>query len=240
MYLIKLGGSVVTVKSRYRTFRWKVTAEILRIISGIQDQVILVHGGGSFGHILAKQYGIPGEITAERREGYSKVHMDMLDLNHRICKLVQSQIGPCVSIPPGVMMENLEESVSYYVGKKIIPVTFGDTIFRGNRVEIISGDDIMFRIARKLSPEKVIFMSDVDGIYSSNPKEDFRARLIPVLSGKVKTSITMTDVTGGMKGKIDCMKKIAKLGSTVYLINGKKPERLATIGKDGFIGTVIE
>lgn len=240
MYLIKLGGSVITIKSRYRTFRWKATTKILDFISKLNENVILVHGGGSFGHIMAKKYGIPGVMTEERKEGFSIVHMDMLELNSRICRLTQEFIGPCVSIPPAIAFENMEKTISNYLNNGVIPVLFGDSLIRGDMAEIISGDEIMYRIARGYSPDKVVFITDVDGVYTSNPKVDPDARLLKVLSGQVQTSLTYTDVTGGMGGKIEVMKKIADLGSRVYVVNGRRPERLLSLGKEEFVGTVIE
>ena len=61
MIIVKLGGSVITDKSRYRTFRREITKEIIDVISEFEEELILVHGGGSFGHIMAKRYGFPGD-----------------------------------------------------------------------------------------------------------------------------------------------------------------------------------
>ena len=58
MFVIKLGGSVITDKSMQNTFNEEVTFRLVSEIKDSQKQVIVVHGAGSFGHILAKKYDL--------------------------------------------------------------------------------------------------------------------------------------------------------------------------------------
>ena len=56
MILIKFGGSVITDKSRYRTFNADVVRRLCKEIRDSGERVIVVHGAGSFGHVLAKEH----------------------------------------------------------------------------------------------------------------------------------------------------------------------------------------
>ena len=90
-------------------------------------------------------------------------------------------------------------------------------------------------------PEKVVFITDVDGIYDRNPK-DSGAKLIPVLSRNYRpgTHLNVMDVTGGMEYKISIMRRIAE-HSKVYVINGFYPDRLVKVLRnEEFVGTVVE
>jgi isopentenyl phosphate kinase len=98
-------------------------------------------------------------------------------------------------------------------------------------------------LAKIFNPEKVIFVVDVNGLYTQNPTSP-KARLLKQIEvkdlEKIKVSKQLTpDVTGGMKGKIEAIKSIARY-SEVIVINGKEPRRLykALIRKE-FIGTQI-
>ena len=42
MIIIKPGGSVITDKSRYRTFRREITKKIIDVISEFEEELILV------------------------------------------------------------------------------------------------------------------------------------------------------------------------------------------------------
>ena len=50
MILIKLGGSIITNKERPLSPRRKTIDIILKEISKIKEPVVMVHGGGSYGH----------------------------------------------------------------------------------------------------------------------------------------------------------------------------------------------
>ncbi|MEM4221902.1 MAG: hypothetical protein QW097_00515 [archaeon] len=57
MQIIKLGGSVITDKKTYLSFREPVVKNIAKVLKKAWDSgenFILVHGAGSFGHIKAK------------------------------------------------------------------------------------------------------------------------------------------------------------------------------------------
>ena len=58
MMIVKLGGSVITRKDRYRSFRRAVTRRLAREIADSGEQVVLVHGAGSFGHLVASRHNL--------------------------------------------------------------------------------------------------------------------------------------------------------------------------------------
>ena len=242
MQLVKLGGSVITVKSRYRYFLQKTTRNIMHELLKIKGEVILVHGGGSFGHIKAREYGLNGSPALSSHNGISIVHRDMVDLNQKIIEVMLSEGLYGIGMPPSSFPDPFQppyELISNYLKAGLIPVTFGDVFIRNGNSGIISGDDLMLALATHLKPERVMFLSDVDGIYDKNPKTHSNAELRPMVRGNEIFEISGEDVTGGMGKKLNVMSKIAKAGIPVYLINGKRPERIWDIGRSHFIGTVI-
>jgi Predicted archaeal kinase len=69
MDIIKIGGSLITDKSEYRRFLPERAKEIVEILLKIDD-LVLVHGGGSFGHFISKNMAF--QVNCQRRE--SKRH----------------------------------------------------------------------------------------------------------------------------------------------------------------------
>ena len=73
MFLVKLGGSVITDKARYRVFNKDRVARLCSEIAESGKDVIVVHGAGSFGHVLAKRHSLqdgysdPEQIPAAAR-----------------------------------------------------------------------------------------------------------------------------------------------------------------------------
>ena len=50
MILIKLGGSIITNKKKPLSPRKKSIDKIVRALKKIDEPIIVVHGGGSYGH----------------------------------------------------------------------------------------------------------------------------------------------------------------------------------------------
>ena len=169
-------------------------------------------------------------------------------LNSLVLKSLQDNKIPAVSISPHSILkldDHKLASINYdvfkeYLKKKFIPVTFGDVVLdKKLSFSICSGDLLAMALAKHFKPEKVVFVIDEDGIYTSNPKKDKNAKLIESTTiKKLEKHSTSTDlhadVTGGMGGKIETIKNISKLGIDTILLNGNKPDRLykVLVGKD--------
>ena len=120
----------------------------------------------------------------------------------------------------------------------LVPISYGDVLWHGkNKFYILSGDKIMGILAKILKPRLVIFVLNVDGVYSDMKTK----KLLREIKGQ-KTAISKVgmDVTGGMSRKIKEASLISKNGINVFLVNGNKPERIvnAIKGKN-FEGTVF-
>ena len=101
----------------------------------------------------------------------------------------------------------------------------------------------MTLIAKILKPSRVVFATNVDGIY-----RDLDSRkLVPELGAReggkaIKIAVTpIADVTGGMQRKITEAFKIASSGIDVMMVNGLYPQRIveAAQGKPT-IGSLVK
>ncbi len=249
MIILKLGGSVITDKTKEGSFRKKVMDNLSKEIKKANKQIILIHGAGSFGHIHAKKYRLnEGFSRDEQIHGFSVTHEMVQRLNSMVLKSLQNNGIPAVSISPhsAVKLDDHKlVSMDYnvfeeYLKKQFTPVTFGDVVLdKKLSFSICSGDLLAMALANYFKPEKVIFALDEDGIYTSNPKIDKNVKLIDSTTidelERLKTLADVhADVTGGMSGKIETIKNISKLGIDTILLNGNKPDRLykVLVGED--------
>ncbi|MGP6208001.1 isopentenyl phosphate kinase [Cuniculiplasma sp. SKW3] len=239
MKIIKIGGSLITDKGEYRKFNEKNAREMIKEIS--KDQFILVHGGGSFGHIASKKYGLPGKISKETIFGSCVVKNDMALLNNHVVSIMMDEGIPAIGFSPFNLWNG--EKFDYSPVKKafksgIVPVLYGDAFIDHETIKIESGDDIMVDLADIFKPEYAIFLSDVDGVFDDDPKKNKNSKLIRQFNGEsIKFQGVENDVTGGMLKKFNSMIKCRQMGVKTYLINGKYPQRIMDIEKGNFIGT---
>ncbi len=241
MLIIKVGGSVITDKSRYLAFRNPVMDRIAEVLSHIREQMIIVHGAGSFGHLKAKEFDLPGRISERTLHGMNIVHTDVIRLNNEVLQRLRSHGLNVSSLTPFSLFNGRR---NYSLMRRLISlgvntVSHGDVYLTRESVNIISGDTIVRDLARLFRPRRVVFMSDVDGVYDRDPKKIRNAHLLRTVSGHVTVDGVNNDVTGGMRGKLNAMFEISRYAGETVLMNGFHPERLNQIGTESFIGTII-
>ncbi|MEM0492990.1 MAG: isopentenyl phosphate kinase [Candidatus Thermoplasmatota archaeon] len=244
MFIVKLGGSVITDKKKKNHFRRNIMDRLSSEIKKSDHEMIIVHGAGSFGHILAKKYRLnEGYKNRDQLKGFVLTHASVQDLNSKVIKSLQDKGLLSVSIPPHAILQLDKHRLtsfnyavfSAYLKHGFLPVTFGDVVLDRKLVfSICSGDLLMQALATSLKPEKAIFVIDEDGLYTSNPKDDPNASFIESITINELKHLTVSDnryadVTEGMRGKINTIQSIARSGVDTILVNGNQPQRLYDI-----------
>ncbi|GKS67152.1 acetylglutamate kinase [Nitrosarchaeum sp.] len=236
MILIKLGGSIITDKEKPLSPRKKDVENIAKNLKKINEPIIIVHGGGSFGHYWSVKYDMHTKPKKNDMYGVAIVKNSMIDLNKIVLDaFVKNKLTP-YSLPPTDFMSGSKpvikkvKEIAKIAKSGLIPITYGDALWYGNKkTYILSGDKIMTHLAKILKPRLVIFALNEDGLYS-----DLKTRkLIHELKGEnPKISENKMDVTGGMTRKIDEAIIIAKSGMNVFFVNGNRPERIVKAVKN--------
>lgn len=231
--ILKLGGSLITFKEKPFTIRYDVLKRISKEISKYISEggsLILVHGGGSFGHYVAKEF--------MRRKGYydseafAKISEVMMELNLQVIKeLIRNNIHV---IPIQTHSISYIENEKIHIDTKIIkeslkrgllPVLYGDIVLSisdDSKYEILSGDTLAWILANKLNASKLLFATNVNGVFDKDPKESDAKLLREVSLSSLHISISkpLVDVTGGMMRKLVEGIKYIRNGLEVLIFNG--------------------
>lgn len=250
LVIIKLGGSVITYKdSQTPRARDSVIKRLAREVEEVLNKgykLIIVHGAGSFGHTLAKKYELhKGMRTEEQKLGYSQTLANMLELNGIIVRELIKNGVRAVGLPPHAFtMQSGGEFQGFglvlvkdYLKQGFTPVLFGDGVLDKEwGCSILSGDTIITYLAKRLKARCAVFLSDVDGIFDSDPKLGKSARRIQEITDKNLKQVlrilrnsagrgNRADVTGEMEGKILAIKE-ALAGIEVYITSGLRKGKL--------------
>jgi len=243
MHLVKLGGSVITDKSRPRAFRPQVARRLARELAApVGRGLVVVHGAGSFGHVDAARYGLKGGLRGPRQLfGAASVQWDVRDLDLRVVGALLDARVPAVSLPPGAFLE-LEDGVlrrfdavpfQRALARGLVPVTFGDVLPDTERgVGIVSGDTLMSALASALKPDISVFVTAEDGVYDRDPALK-GAKLLPEVSPSNAPRTTgrarrgAADVTGAMGGKLEMAFEVAARSGATWVVGGTRPGNLA-------------
>ena len=100
--ILKIGGSVITDKKGELAPRTEV---INRLAEEIQKaslrNLILVHGGGSFGHPAAQKYGVKEGLKKDAQKvGFAETHHVMTVLNGLVMDSLVWHNIPALSVTP--------------------------------------------------------------------------------------------------------------------------------------------
>jgi isopentenyl phosphate kinase len=258
--ILKIGGSVITNKSAELEAR-------MDIISSIADQIreanpknlVIVHGGGSFGHPLAQRYAIRDGFKDESQiTGFAETHHVMTVLNGLFMDALIWRGIPAVSINPlsCVLTRNGRiqcfemAQLKQFLKMGFLPVLHGDTVLDTELgFTVLSGDQLVSYLAIQLKAEKILIGVDVDGLYEADPKLSAGARMHERLSleelKKIHESLgessTAADVTGGMRSKIAELIPAIEHGVPALIFNATKPKYVyKAIKGERIRGTLIE
>jgi len=258
--VLKLGGSVITDKKRKFTASKNRIFRLMREIrAGATEPLIIVHGGGSYGHHLARRYELQdGYRDRSQILGFVRTRQSMTELNRIVLDSAIKNLLPCVSLQPSAFIgmrnrriERIDLSImASLLDLRMIPLLFGDVAF-DERLGfcILSGDQLASRLSTELSAEQAILAVDVDGVFDSDPKRYKKAKLLQkmtvedvrMLIQRREKEAQGPDVTGGMTGKLNEILPAVEKGIRVVIVNGCVPGRVSEALKGRpTIGTVIE
>ena len=104
-------------------------------------------------------------------------------------------------------------------------------------------DKLSALVASELEADLLVILSDIDGLYDSNPKTNPDAKFIPVVEVVDKEiealgSDPSEGGRGGMKTKLEAAKVVTRSGCMMVIANGKKPNVISEIFKSG-CGTIF-
>jgi len=243
--LIKLGGSLITDKTKAYIARPQVIKRLAREIKNCWDKgfrFVISHGSGSFGHTSAAKYKTAdGIISKESVYGLAVVQQDAISINRIINKIFLSEGLPVLTFVPssfsfagncrlaGIFVEPIIEALEI----DALPLVFGDVILDKTKgCCIFSGEVTLDNLISPLikagcSVKKVIQLGNTDGVYNKEGKT------VPKIDHKnfadIKKLIWVSgssDVTGGMLHKIEESLKIAQRGINCWIINGERKNTL--------------
>ena len=257
--VLKLGGSVITNKNKSSTPNSKAIERLANEISQANiSSLILVHGGGSYGHPVAKKYKInEGYEKPSQISGFSETHHAMTKLNslvmeslinHNINAIVV-QPSSCIVTKAGRIQNMKLEPIKRMLDLGLMPVLYGDAVLDSEKgFAILSGDQLVSSLAINYGASRIIMGGDVDGLYTADPKANSSAKLIQRVTledlqthkHEIKGS-KATDVTGGMMGKMHELIPVIEQNIQTLIVNATKPLRVfKALRGEKVTGTIIE
>jgi len=219
--ILKIGGSAITDKTGELAAKTEIINRLAEEIKRADlDNLIIVHGGGSFGHPTAAKYGIKDGYKEDptQKLGFAETHHVMTVLNGLVMDALIWHEIPAISIAPSscfitdnCRVKFFDETILKSMQKMTFtPVMYGDAVLDEKLgFTILSGDQLVAYLAIRYKASKIVVGTDTDGLFDSDPKSNPNAKPYKHLTLAELKQIqpklgraNSADVTGGMAGKI--------------------------------------
>ena len=109
----------------------------------------------------------------------------------------------------------------------------------GMSVCFSDNDKLSALLASKIEADLLVILSDIDGLYTGNPKENPNAELIsvveeitPEMESFASGTLEGSGGRGGMKTKLEAAKVVTRSGCKMIIANGKTPSIISKIFKE--------
>jgi isopentenyl phosphate kinase len=219
--ILKLGGSVITDKSADCAINRAGLEALATAIAGARHEgIVIIHGAGSCGHPEAKRYHLDKGAAVGETEGIYVTHRAVSGLNDAVVETLRSRGVAAVGVHPlhtgvadnGRLIGFEDRHLETMLALGMVPVIHGDVVMDLSRGAcIVSGDQLVRYLAAALKISRVGLATDVPGVLDGG-------RVVPEISRQTLPKLhigdsTHTDVTGGMRGKIDELLALADAGT---------------------------
>ncbi|MFW6321608.1 MAG: isopentenyl phosphate kinase [Halohasta sp.] len=248
LVVLKLGGSVITDKDRPETVDDDALNSVLdAVTTALEDEdtsfrLVVVHGGGSFGHVHAADHGVSTTDGTHEARGANAIHAAMKRLNRVVVdRLHERDVAALPVHPLSVAARDREGNLSLpatavegLLAEGFVPVLHGDVIAHaGEGVTVLSGDEIVTSLADSLGASRVGLCSTVPGVLDADGEVIAEIGSFEQVQSVLGESES-TDVSGGMAAKVQ---ELLDLGAPAHIFG---PDAVGSFLSGERAGTLVD
>ncbi len=246
--VVKVGTTTLAHKTGHLNIRHM--EELCKVLSDIKNaghEVILVSSGAigmGMGKLQLRERPktLPGKQACaavgqcELMYTYDKCFSEY---NHTIAQILLT--GSDINDP--VRRQNFINTMEYLLEMQVLPVINENDTVGTEEIGIGDNDTLAAIAATAAGADLLILLSDIDGLYSADPRKDANAVLIDTVKELTPEIMALGGDsasgmgTGGMVTKLNAAKIATQAGCDMVIANGSKPSILYAIMDGETVGT---
>ena len=139
--------------------------------------------------------------------------------------------------------DNFSNTISKLLDYGALPIINENDTVATDEIVIGDNDTLAALVSRFISADLLILLSDIDGLYTADPRKDAAATLIGTVHEINDEILSLASGkgselgTGGMVTKLQAARICMDCGCTMVIANGAVPENLYDIIQGGNVGT---
>ena len=246
--VIKIGTSTLTHATGHLNIRR--VEQLCKVISDIKNsghQVILV-SSGAIGMGVGKLNlpGRPSDMPTKQAAAavgqcelmytYDKLFSQY---NHTVAQILLT--GEDVDHED--RRHNFENTMFRLLELGALPIINENDTVATAEIKVGDNDTLGAIVAASVKADLLVLLSDIEGLYTADPRQDRSARLVPVVEAVTPEIEALAGgkgselATGGMATKLRAAKMVTARGCDMVITNGEHPERLYDIVEGKAVGT---
>ncbi len=140
---------------------------------------------------------------------------------------------------------NARATLAALLGMGAVPIINENDTVAVEELKVGDNDNLAAHTAALADADLLVILSDVDGLFTADPRHHADALLIPEVARVDGTVYALaggagtTNATGGMKTKLEAAEKATARGIATVLVNGTRPAALAALAEGRVDGTLF-
>jgi glutamate 5-kinase len=238
--VIKIGSNIVAdATSGLNTRRIGSLAAGIAAVRDMGHEVVLVSSGAVAAGM--KKLGMKRKPTdVKLKQAAAAVgQSSLIQTYERSFKKFGKQVAQVLLTRDGLhdrtMYINAKNTLLTLLAYGVVPIINENDTIAVDEIKFGDNDNLGALVAQLVEAQRLVILSDVDGLHTADPTKNKKAKLIPVVEKITDEHLAMAGHslsgigTGGMYSKLLAARKAVKSGITVNIVNGRRPSLLKSL-----------
>ena len=247
-WVVKAGSKMVCGGGALLMRTWMQQVAQLNKIYGIE--VIWVTSGAIAWAVERTEFR-QNKRTLPQKQALSAIGQPLIMDQYNLALHANGLLGAQVLLTAGDMKDkvrrrNLQNTLSELLRWKVIPILNENDAVATEEIQFGDNDSLASKVAVMMRAEKLVLMTDVDGLFDKDPSNHANAQLIPYCKkiGALERKMAHPKAVsvqgrGGMYSKLLAAERARKERITTHFVRGDAPHNLMQLAAGAKVGTQI-
>jgi glutamate 5-kinase len=140
---------------------------------------------------------------------------------------------------------NAQNTLAALLEHGVVPVINENDTVAVDEIRVGDNDTLSATVAVLVGADLLVILSDIEGLYTADPRRDPRASLVPTVRGVDAALLasaggtSSTVGTGGMRTKLVAARRTSDFGIPMAIASGQDPENIGRLLAGEAVGTIF-
>lgn len=250
--IIKVGTAILSSNKPKEGINTEIVEKLSFIVSRLKasgHKVILVTSGAVALGIKKLKFSKKPKSVSEKQMAASIGQVKLMETYERYFSKYKITIAQILLTRDGFeqkeVYKNTRETLNLLLASGVIPIINENDAVANEEIKFGDNDMLSALVGKLIHANRLIILTDEEGLYDSNPKINKNAKLISKVKKITKNIEKMTSgkgskfSTGGMRSKLQAAKLATSCGIKTHIIHGKTPGNILEVLSGKNIGTTF-